>query len=188
MIPKRKSIRLKDYDYSQNGAYFITICTSNRKPLLSKIVGGGFHAAPQAELSPIGLEIERAIEYINLHHENALIEKYVIMPNHIHMIVLLNCEMYSGGHTPRAHGGNPPLLNSEISSGGHGNPPLHAVIGQLKSYTTKQFNIICNTRYQMLWQRSYHDHIIRDEQDYQQIWRYIDENPLKWQQDCYYVN
>ena len=182
MIPKRKSIRLIDYDYSQNGAYFITICTSNREPLLSKIVGGGFHAAPQIELTPIGLEVERTIEYVNLHNENVIIKKFVIMPNHIHMIVFLNSGFFLGGH------GNPPLLNSGKISDGNENPSLHTVIGQLKSYTTKRFNLICKTQYQVLWQRSYHDHIIRNEQDYQQIWQYIDENPLKWTQDCYYNN
>ncbi len=185
--PIRKSIRLKEYDYTQNGAYFITICTSNREPWLSKIVGGGFqslplgYAAPQIELTPIGLEVERTIEYVSFHNENVIIEKFVIMPNHIHMMVFLNSGMFLGGH------GNPPLLNSGKLSDENGNPSLHTVIGQLKSYTTKQFNMINNTKYQTLWQRSYHDHIIRDEQDYEQIWQYIDENPLKWAQDCYYT-
>lgn len=83
------------------------------------------------------------------------IDKYIIMPNHIHLIVILD------------------------DSGGHRNPPLQNVIGQLKSYTTNRFG---NT----LWQRSYHDHIIRGEEDYRKIWEYIDTNVLRWEQDCFY--
>ena len=66
-----------------------------------------------------------------------------------------------------------------INSGGHGNPPLHKIIGELKSYTTYKFG-------DDLWQRSFHDHIIRNEHDYLKIWEYIDNNPLKWELDCYY--
>ena len=77
------------------------------------------------------------------------------MPNHIHLIVALN------------------------NSGGHGNPPLQNIIGQLKSYTTKKFGNI-------LWQRSYHDHIIRGEKDYQKIWEYIDTNVMRWEKDCFF--
>ena len=77
------------------------------------------------------------------------------MPNHIHLI-----------------------LNLSIS-GGHRNPPLQNVIGQLKSYTTSKFGDV-------LWQRSFHDHIIRNEKDYQKIWEYIDTNVVRWEKDCFY--
>ena len=154
-LPKRKPTRLKDYDYSQNGAYFVTICTKGRKHLLSKIVGEGFHALPQNILTPIGIEIEKSIHYINNNYINVTIDKYVIMPNHIHLIVILD------------------------NSGGHGNPPLQNIIGQLKSYTTNKLG-------DTLWQRSYHDHIIRSEKDYREIWEYIDTNVLRWEDDCFY--
>ena len=155
-LPKRKQTRLKGYDYSENGAYFVTICTHNRKCLLSNIiVGEGFHALPQNILTPIGNEIEKSIQYINDNYIGVKIDKYVIMPNHIHLIVIID---YSGGYR---------------------NPPLQNIIGQLKSYTTNKFGNI-------LWQRSYHDHIIRGEKDYQKIWEYIDTNPLKWELDCFY--
>ncbi len=155
-LPKRKPTRLKGYDYSQNGAYFVTICTHNRKCLLSNIVvGEGLCALPQNILTPIGNEIEKSIHYINDNYIGVKIDKFVIMPNHIHLIVIID------------------------NSGGHGNPPLQNIIGQLKSYTTNKFGNI-------LWQRSYHDHIIRGEKDYQKIWEYIDTNPLKWELDCFY--
>ncbi len=155
-LPKRKPTRLKGYDYSQNGAYFVTICTYNREYILSNItVGEGLCALPQNTLTPIGKEIEKSIQYINHNYIGVTIDKYVIMPNHIHLIVDLD------------------------DSGGHRNPPLQNIIGQLKSYTTNKFG---NT----LWQRSYHDHIIRGEKDYQKIWEYIDTNVIVWKQDCLY--
>ena len=154
-LPKRKSTRLNGYDYSLSGVYFITICTKNKQCILSKIVGEGFHALPQNILTPIGTEIEKSIQYINDNYDGVTIEKYIVMPNHIHLIVILN------------------------NSGGHGNPPLQNIIGQLKSYTTKKFG-------DTLWQRSYHDHIIRGEKDYQKIWEYIDTNVIKWENDCFY--
>ena len=154
-LPKRKSTRLNGYDYSLSGVYFITICTKNKQCILSKIVGEGFHALPQNILTPIGTEIEKSIQNINDNYDGVTIEKYIVMPNHIHLIVILN------------------------NSGGHGNPPLQNIIGQLKSYTTKKFG-------DTLWQRSYHDHIIRGEKDYQKIWEYIDTNVIKWENDCFY--
>ena len=142
-LPKRKPTRLKGYDYSTSGAYFVTICTKGRKKILSEIiVGEGLSALPQNILTPIGSEIEQSIQYINDNYDGIKIDKYVIMPNHIHLIVISD------------------------NSGGYGNPPLQNIIGQLKSYTTNKFGDI-------LWQRSYHDHIIRGEKDYQKICEYI---------------
>ncbi len=154
-LPKRKPTRLKGHDYSAPGAYFVTICTHNRKCVLSNIVGEGFHTLPQNQLTPIGKEIEKSLQYINDNYIGVVVDKYVIMPNHIHLIVVLD------------------------NSGGCGNPPLQNIIGQLKSYTTNKFGDI-------LWQRSYHDHIIRGEKDWQKIWEYIDTNIVKWETDCFY--
>lgn len=155
-LPKRKPTRLKGYDYGTPGAYFITICTKDRKEILSKIiVGEGLCALPQNIITPIGQDVEKTIQYINNNYIGIKIDKYVIMPNHIHLIIILD------------------------DSGGCGNPPLQNVIGQLKSYTTNKFGDI-------LWQRSFHDHIIRGEKDYKKIWEYIDTNPLKWEKDCFY--
>ena len=129
---KRKNIRLPEYNYAQNGGYFVTMCVKDMKCILGKIkpvgainngqekcispkiVGAGFHPRPQIELSHIGKIVDKTIKYINENYTNVQIDKYVIMPNHIHMIIIL---------------GGP---------GGHGNPPLPSIIGQLKSYVTKQ--------------------------------------------------
>jgi|AGTN01.2.fsa_nt_gi Transposase and inactivated derivatives len=173
--PTRKTIRLQDYDYASNGAYFVTICTHKRRRILSNLVGDGFHGVPegypvpQIELSPIGQEVENSIAYISSRYDG-VVGKYVIMPNHVHMIVRLQ----SGGH------GNP--------AGGHGNPPLQDVVGRIKSFTTKRYNEMLHTENETLWQRSFYDRIIRTEQEYAEVWRYIDTNPLKWQGDPYYTH
>ena len=155
-LPKRKRTRLENFDYSTNGAYFITICTHEKKCLLSKIVGEGLCALPKNILTPIGIEIKKAIQFVNDNYTGVTIDKFVIMPNHIHLIVVLN------------------------NSGGDRTPPLQNVIGQLKSYTTNKYGTI-------LWQRSFHDHIIRGKNDYLKIWQYIDTNALKWKNDCFFV-
>ena len=155
-LAKRKPTRLKGYDYSQNGAYFITICTYQRRCLLSSIsVGEGLCALPKNTLSPIGAEVEKTVQFISENDAGVRIDKYVIMPNHIHLIVVLE------------------------KTGGDGTPPLQNVIGRLKSYTTNKFG-------STLWQRSYHDHIIRGEKDYEKIWEYIDKNVIRWEKDCFY--
>ena len=158
-LPTRKSPRLKGFDYSTPSAYFVTICTHEKKKILgeilSPIVGEGLCALPKHTLTPIGKEVEVTIHYINHNEAKVAITKYVIMPNHVHLIVELS------------------------DAGGDGTPPLQNIIGQIKSYSTKKYG-------GKLWQRSYHYHIIRDDADYQKIWNYIDTNPLKWEFDCFY--
>ncbi len=156
-LPKRKPTRLKGYDYRTPGAYFVTICTQKRKCVLSHIVGEGLCALPQNKMTPIGKEVEKTIQYMNRNGNGVKIDKYVIMPNHIHLIVILD------------------------DSGGCGNPPLQNVIRQLKSYTTNKFGCV-------LWQRSYHDHIIRNEKEYQKIGEYMDTNVQRWEKDCFRNN
>ena len=154
--PERKPTRLQTYDYSAAGHYFITICTAECKEILSSIrfVGEGLCALPQTVLTDIGKAVEDSIKFTDNKYQNAKIDKYVIMPNHLHMIIQL--------------------------TGGHGSPPLRNVIGLMKSYTTKVYGA-------KLWQRSYYDHVIRNEQDYRRICKYIDDNPAKWAEDKYYT-
>ena len=99
-LHKRKSTRLKGYDYSSPGAYFITICVKGRKQLLSKIiVGGDAHIAPKNELSEYGRVCDKYIKNINNKYENVSVDKYVIMPNHIHLLISLNGTMWASSPT-----------------------------------------------------------------------------------------
>ncbi len=157
-LPKRKLTRLKGYDYSTPGAYFITICTQDRKELLSEIiVGDDAYIVPKNSLSKIGLICDKYINNINIKYENVTVDKYVIMPNHIHFIIFLHGTMRASSPTKN----------------------IETIIRSFKTMVTKE---ICYS----IWQRSYHDHIIRGEKDYQKIWEYIDTNPLKWNLDCFY--
>jgi putative transposase len=164
-IPRRKNIRLKDYDYAQEGYYFVTICTKDRQKLLSNIVRGGLHAAPDVELTVIGKEIIKTINFIENKNSNVIFDKYTIMPNHVHLIMV--------------------LLNSQL--GRDGTLPLHKIIGQLKSYTNKKYNDIKKTKNLILWQRNYYEHIIRNECEYLETWTYVDTNPAKWEEDKYFI-
>ena len=161
-LPKRKPNRLHGFDYSTPGAYFITICTEEKKNILGSIVGGGALDAPQIRLSPMG---HIAKKYLLSGNKNRYvhIDKYVIMPNHIHFILMVDEEAPGG--------------TSRVPS------PTNAVVPRFVS-TFKRF---CHKDAdKTLFQRSYHDHIIRNEQDYLKIWAYIDSNPAKWKEDCFY--
>ena len=158
---KRKSIRLTGYDYSQNGAYFVTICVKNRLNLLGEIVGAALAPPdnlPGFNLSKYGKIVKMHIEASHKHHDEILIDKYVIMPNHIHMIVAIN----TGGASAA-----PTTLGNWVRG-------FKAGISRECSFS--------------LWQRSFHDYIIRNEDDYSRIWKYIDENPAKWAEDKYFVH
>ena len=159
-LPNRKRTRLENYDYSQNGYYFITICTKNKAKLFGNIVGEGF---PLPQLSPQGKIANEYILKINEKYPQIQAEKYVVMPNHIHIIFSID-----NGR------GNP-------------SPTITSVVGWLKYNITKQINLAFHTGGNKIFQRSFHDHIIRDENDYRKIWNYIDSNPIKWQNDCFYT-
>lgn len=152
---ERKKIRLANYDYSSVGAYFITLCTKNKEHNLSKIiVGDGF---PVPKNTNYGDMVNKYINEIKIKYPSVSIDKYVIMPNHIHMIIV-------------------------ISQSGTGNPSptISTIMGWFKYQTTKEINSVRDSSAEKFWQRSYFDHIIRGQQDYEEQWRYIDENPVRW--------
>ena len=208
----RKGIRLPAYDYSSEGAYFVTVCTDGKRRILSELPTIGAddsvrpyalsgsaelanktdrpHALPGTTvvaddpvrhhvltdtnvgaddsvrptvptiLTPIGKIVEECILSLSLHNNGIRLDKYVIMPNHIHL-----------------------LLRFVPAEGGQSRPPLQKVMQSLKSVTTRkcwEFGI------SKLWQRSFYDHVIRSETDYLKIWQYIEENPLRWSEDVFF--
>ncbi len=160
MLISRKSTRLKNFDYSQNGSYFLTLCAKDKQRIFGDIVGGGAFDAPQVKLSPIGLIAEKYILSSN-NIKDISVDKYVIMPNHIHLIVTVKNQ----GGTSRA----PSPTSAKI--------PLF--VSTLKRFCNKEIGFNA-------FQRSFFDHIIRDEQDYNTRWNYIDTNPAKWETDDFY--
>ncbi len=155
MYPARRPNRLPYYDYSQVGYYFITICTKHKEQLFGKVVGADVLIGPRVVLSPYGEAVETVIVQI------PEIEKYVIMPNHVHLIIHL------GSSADGPMGTSAPTHN----------------ISQIVRYLKRAVTTACG---ETVWQRSFHDHIIRNEADYLRIWSYIDTNPNKWTEDCYY--
>lgn len=161
-LPKRKCNRLTGFNYSSNGTYFITICTQDRKCVLSSIVGQGL-APAETKLSKYGQIAEEQLLLLESRYQMIEINKYVIMPNHIHIIISLNNN--SAGASPC--------------------PTISAIICAYKSLTTISCKKVGFSN-QKLFQNSFYDHIIRDEDDYLTKARYIEENPAKWSEDKYY--
>jgi len=161
-MEKRKSNRIKDYDYSQYGMYFITICSKNMEQIFGEIfVGDDGNRPAYCKLSRIGLLIKKEIEKIRIIRPECEIEKYIIMPNHIHIIVFLN----GGEGRDDCHR---PLQKS-----------IPNMVQGLKGAVTRELGY-------SPWQRSYYDHVIRNDKDYVRIWEYIENNPLQWNLDKFY--
>lgn len=167
-LPKRKANRLKRYDYATPGAYFVTVCTQDRRCTLSRIpVGDGFPVPgiPAAQPTDAGRIVERCVHGLPDRYPGLRVEKYVIMPNHIHLIIRIG----------RCEAGAPA-------------PALGGVMGWFKYQTTREINAQTGAAGRRFWQRSFHDHVIRDETEYRLIGQYIDDNPAKWKEDRFYVS
>ncbi len=174
----RKSIRLKYYDYSTEGYYFITICTQNRKHILSKIVlnenanvvGAGLVPA-QIENTHFGNKVEKIYLEMQEKYINIKLHDYIIMPNHLHGVIEINDIQMWAGTRPA--------------------PTVSDFIRDFKSLTTLEYlKGVKENRYtnfnKRIWQRNYYEHVIRNEKEYYQIIEYIRTNPLKWEEDKYY--
>ncbi len=158
----RKPTRLSGYDYSTPGKYFLTVCIKDRKELLGKIVKENNLTYPNMILSEQGKILDKYIVFMCNKYSHIKIDKYVIMPNHFHMILFINNRKNGASETAAPY-------NNEISK----------FISLLKRYCNKEYGY-------NVWQSSYHDHIIRGEKDYRKIWEYIDTNVQKWTNDCFY--
>ena len=110
-LPKRKALRLSDYDYSQDGAYFLTVCSIHKAKILGRIVGDGVLDVPKVELSQFGKIIEQTLNEMMAHYTHISVEKYVIMPNHLHILMLVHSESENIG-TSRT----PSPTNSYVAS------------------------------------------------------------------------
>ena len=160
-LPKRRHPRLKRYDYSLNASYFITICTFEKKKLLSDVIVGRGLAPAVTVLTDVGRIVETELLDLPYRFCDLIIEKYVIMPNHLHVILTLNA---SAGASPR--------------------PTVMDIVCAFKSLSTRKCKQALSI--DKLWQTSFYDHIIRNENDYRNIWNYIENNPAHWAEDRYY--
>ena len=146
MFASRKPTRIPNYDYSQNNYYFITICTHEKKCIFGTV----------EQLNPLGKIAMQDLKNLEKCYKEVRIDSYIVMPNHIHAIVVLE----------------------------NANASLNQIIGLYKSGVSRKIrHIVPNLQ---VWQRSYHDHIIRNQAAYEKIWNYVQFNGEKWNEDCFY--
>lgn len=159
-LPVRRSIRLQNFDYSSSNWYYVTICVQDRKSILGKVV------EDRAFLSPYGRIADTQWSKLTDKFIMVQLDEYVIMPNHVHGIIILK----SGREYPA--------------------PTLGQIIAYFKYQTTKEYNLFVGARssrphihFEKLWQRNYYEHIIRDDVDLNRIRKYIHNNPSNWTKD-----
>ena len=160
-VPVRKRNRLENYDYSQPGAYYVTICTLGHQPFGVINLGSGRpEAAPTSlmQLSPLGKIVEAEITRLSHIYDGVYVDSYIVMPNHVHMIIVIRSN--SGRAQPA--------------------PTVSRMIQQWKGAISKKTN-------NPIWQKGFYDKIIRNNDDYQRIVWEIRNNPATWEQDEYYV-
>lgn len=174
---RRRSIRLKGYDYSQAGAYFVTICAQNRECLFGDIVDG------EMRLHDAGQMIQDMWNDLDARYPDVETDEFVVMPNHVHGIIVIRRNDCRGEVSS-------PISVSPIPTikqGGETPPLRRHTLGQIiaffKYQSTKQINKIRDTPGHPVWQRNYYEHIIREEQEMNRIREYIIENPAKWTED-----
>ena len=157
-FPVRKPPRMDWYDYNTPGYYFVTLCTARKEKFLCDIVGAGLLDGPECRMKEYGTIAEAQLEYMTDYYKDIRLEKYVIMPNHIHLLLHIT----QTDHSPASP------QNNRVSH----------FVGTFKRF--------CNRRIgKDIWQPSFHDHVIRGERDYLKKWDYIEHNASKWLQDCY---
>ena len=168
-----KSIRLRGYDYSRAGAYFVTICTHNKECLFGSVMGENM------VLSDFGRMVE--VEWLKTAEirKNVILDVRVIMPNHFHGIVLITEKDSGKARLATTHGN----VQIKMEFGKPQLGSLSAIVGSFKSAVAKQINLMRNTLGKEVWQRNYYERIIRNPEELQRIREYIIHNPLKWHLD-----
>ncbi|MFN9302236.1 MAG: transposase [Candidatus Kapaibacterium sp.] len=200
-IHHRRSIRLKGYDYSQAGLYFVTICVQKRKCLFGKIVGTDLRVCPEMILNDAGKMVEKWYYVLEQKFPDIKCHQMMIMPNHFHCIIenvgaigadlrvrhITNDSDKHINNHPDKHINN----DSDKTEGEHIGSPLYRVVQWFKTMTTNEYiRGVKNLGWQpfdgKLWQRNYYEHIIRNEKSYHNITNYIINNPANWTEDTFY--
>ena len=162
----RRSIRLKGYDYASPGAYFVTIVSYRREPTFGKIIGG------KLTLSRIGRLAKYCLEQIPHHHRNVKLDEYVIMPNHIHGILVIE----ENRHNVSVGAGYKPALKSCT---------LPEIIRNFKTSSATKINRLRESPGVPVWQRNYYERIVRNDKELDLIREYINSNAINWRTDIY---
>ena len=171
-IHHRHSIRLREYDYSEAGAYFVTVCTQDRECMFGEIVDG------EMKLNDAGRMVESTRDELTKHYPGVDVDAFITMPNHIHGILVFGNFVGAGSPCPHPDG---------TTQKGAVTAPLRRSLGQAVAYfkyqSTKSLNQFYGTLGLRLWQRNYYEHIIRNEDELNHIREYIENNPMQWALD-----
>ena len=181
-LPRRRAMRLRGYDYSQPGAYFVSICVQHRKCLFGTIIDG------KMRLNEIGQIVIECWNRVPQHFPSVELGEYVIMPNHMHGIIAWDIAEVRVSHPPentknRRGEVHSPAENTKNRSGKVSSPSLGKIVAYFKYQSTKHINQHHNMFRTRIWQRNYYDHVIRDDIDLQRLRQYIQNNPMKWELD-----
>jgi len=160
---QRKSIRLAGYDYRTPGAYFITVCSHKREYLFGEVLNGVMN------INEYGQIVQSTWDDLIHHNFGIELGEFVVMPNHIHGVIIIN-DVVGAGSEPAPTDPAP-------------TPPLSEIVRQFKTFSARRMNILRNTPGVPIWQRNYWEHIIRSEVSYARICDYIVNNPLWWDED-----
>ncbi|MBI5436046.1 MAG: transposase [Nitrosomonadales bacterium] len=169
-IHHRRSIRLRGYDYSQAGAYFITLCTQKRECLFGGVMGDVM------QLNDVGRLVRNVWDMLPDHYAGVTLDTFVVMPNHIHGIVMLNDV---GAQFIAPNNDDGAINRGTINRA----PTIGEIIRAFKARCTHGINQLRSVQGVSIWQRNYYEHIIRDESSLQEIREYITNNPVQWAND-----
>ncbi len=183
--PQRKSPRLKDYDYTQEGVYFVTICTARRIHLFGNVVEG------EMRLNPLGKIAYQELQHIPQRWQTVAVDLFVVMPNHVHVIIVLVGTAFLPDIPKQFDDVGTRFFASDMADTHkpdtkNGVPTLGRVVGSYKAGVTRlarKHQILDDTA--GMWQGRYHDHIIRDEHSLNNLRRYVEQNPARWQEDVF---
>lgn len=148
---RRKTVRLQDYDYATPGSYFITVCVKDRKRILWDNVGAAICRQNVPSLSAVGRVVDSAINQIHVYYPHIVVDKYCIMPDHVHFILRILAN--ENGHA---------ISDATVST----------VVGNMKRWVSLRLGY-------SIWQKSFVDRVIRNRQGYLAVWQYIDNNPIQ---------
>ena len=169
-VQKRKANRLTDYDYSRSGYYFVTICTKDRGPWFGEIRDG------EMALNQCGESARVRWLEIPTHFKSVQLDAYIVMPNHIHGIIIINGDDHDDNNVRNRHACSlPQNKNRQYQK-------LPVIIGSYKAAVAKSIHQIMPDQ-DFRWQKSFYDHIIRNDASLNQVREYIMNNPLNWAND-----
>ena len=168
--PTRRRMRLEGYDYSTPGAYFVTACTQDRRPLFGRVIDGRMAA------NPLGTVVEDCWDELPDHYDSLALDAFILMPNHVHGVILLQDEP----NNTSVGAGLQPAIPRNDAARRHGLPEI---VRAFKTFSARKINRMRASTGASVWQRGFYDHVIRDEDELDRVRTYILDNPRKWSED-----